>query len=286
MVGIIGLLAVGLWQPLAAETPGTSPPMAVSVTKARQLCFSDTLQVVGRLVAREEIPLRPDAEGMRVTELLVEDGDKVRSGQVLARLGRTEGLPGSTESVQVVAPAAGIVLAPAPPSPRATRAEPLFRIVVNGEIEAEIEVPAVHLSRLSVGQKAQVESAGLGPVDGRLRAIAPDVDPATQMARVRVSFNSDQPLHIGSFAKASIELGRRCGPAVPLTAVLYSAEGAVVQIVHNGRVETQPVRIGLLSGADAEIREGLAVEDVVVRRAGTFLREGDSVRQVLTDDRT
>ena len=91
--------------------------MAVSVIKARRVCFNDTLQLTGRLVAREEVPVRPDAEGLRVTQTLVEDGDKVTAGQVLARLGRTEGLPGPTGTVQVTAPAAGIVLGPPPPSP-------------------------------------------------------------------------------------------------------------------------------------------------------------------------
>jgi hypothetical protein len=40
----------------------------------------------------------------------------------------------------------------------------------------------------------------------------------------------------------------------------------------------------LLAGEDAEVREGLAVGEVVVRRAGTFLREGDIVRQVNADE--
>jgi HlyD family secretion protein len=78
--------------------------------------------------------------------------------------------------------------------------------------------------------------------------------------------------------------GRTCAPSIPLTAILYGAEGAVVQIVRNGRIQTQPVRVGLLAGEDAEVREGLAVGEVVVRRAGTFLREGDIVRQVNADE--
>src|SRR5947209_8134195 len=175
--------------------------MAVSVTKARQLCLDDTLQLTGRLVAREEIPVRPDAEGLRVTQVLVEDGDKVTAGQVLARLGRTEGLPGPTTPLQVTAPAAGIVLGQAPPSPRATRPEPMFRIIVNGEIEADIDAPAVTLPRISVGQSAEVDSAGLGPVPGRVRAIPPGADSATQTCHLRVSFSSDSARHGGDVVR-------------------------------------------------------------------------------------
>jgi HlyD family secretion protein len=270
--------------PATAADPQPNPAgMAVSVTKARRLCFSDTLQLTGRLVAREELPVRPDAEGLRVTQVLVEDGDKVTAGQVLARLGRTEGLPGSTTPIQLTAPAAGIVLSQAPPSPRAVRPEPMFRIIVNGEIEADIEVPALILPRISAGQAAELDIAGIGPLPARVRTILPEVDPATQLGHVRISFKTDSALHVGSFAKATIVRGRNCGPAVPLSAVLYGAEGAVVQIVRSGRIQTQPVRVGLLEGEDAEVREGLAVGDVVVKRAGTFLREGDIVRQVSDD---
>jgi multidrug efflux pump subunit AcrA (membrane-fusion protein) len=270
--------------PAKAADPQPNPAgMAVSVTKARRLCFSDSLQLTGRLLAREELPVRPDAEGLRVTQVLVEDGDKVTAGQVLARLGRTEGLPGPTTSIQLTAPAAGIVLGQAPPSPRAVRPEPMFRIIVNGEIEADIEVPALILPRISAGQAAELDIAGIGPMPARVRTISPEVDPATQLGHVRISFKTDSALHVGSFAKATIVRGRNCGPAVPLSAVLYGAEGAVVQIVRSGRIQTQPVRVGHLEGEDAEVREGLAVGDVVVKRAGTFLREGDIVRQVSDD---
>jgi HlyD family secretion protein len=267
----------------AADTEPRAAAMAVSVAKARQLCFDDTLQLTGRLVAREEIPVRPDAEGLRVTQILVEDGDKVTTGQVLARLGRTEGLPGPATPMQVTAPAAGIVLGKAPPSPRAAGPQPMFRIIVNGEIEADIEAPAVALAGLSVGQAAEMDIPGVRLLPGRIRAIAPEVDAATQLGHVRIAFKSDNVLHVGSFIKATIVRGRSCGSSVPLSAVLYSAEGAVVQVVRNNRVQTQPVRIGLLAGQDAEVREGLAIGDVVVKRAGTFLREGDDVRPVSDD---
>ncbi len=278
------LLGLASCPGLGAESQPAPVGMAVSVAKAKRACFNDTLQLIGRLVAREEVPVRPDAEGLRVMQILVEDGDKVTSGQVLARLGRTEGLPGPAGTVQVTAPAAGIVLGQAPPSPRATRPEPMFRIIVNGEIEADIEAPAVTLPRIALGQSAEIDIAGVGPVPGRVRAISPEVDPATQLAHVRIGFKTDATLHVGSFVRATIVRGRMCGPSVPLTAVLYGAEGAVVQIVRNGRIQTQPVRIGLLAGEDAEVREGLAVGDIVVRRAGAFLREGDIVRQVNADE--
>ena len=45
-------------------------------------------------------------------------------------------------------------------------------------------------------------------------------------------------------------------------------------------LETKRVEVGLLSGGQVEIREGLAEGDIVVARAGALLREGDPVRPV------
>jgi HlyD family secretion protein len=55
----------------------------------------------------------------------------------------------------------------------------------------------------------------------------------------------------------------------------------VVQVVRRDRVETKRVEVGLLSGGQVEIRDGLNEGDVVVARAGSLLREGDLVRPVM-----
>ena len=66
-------------------------------------------------------------------------------------------------------------------------------------------------------------------------------------------------------------------------AVLFGPLGPVVQVVRDNRVETRPVPIGLLAGGNVEVKQGLNVGDLVVRRAGTFLRENDRVRPFIED---
>jgi len=68
---------------------------------------------------------------------------------------------------------------------------------------------------------------------------------------------------------------------VPLTSVQYSSAGTVVQVIRRNRVETKRVEIGLMSGGNIEVRDGLNEGDVVVARAGALLREGDPVRPVM-----
>jgi multidrug efflux pump subunit AcrA (membrane-fusion protein) len=77
-----------------------------------------------------------------------------------------------------------------------------------------------------------------------------------------------------------IKTSQSCGVSVPLTAILYTTAGTVVQVVRRERVETKRVEVGLMSGGQVEIRDGLVEGDMVVARAGALLREGDLVRPV------
>ena len=73
----------------AAEEPRPLAP-AVTVTPAKQRMFVERLFVSGSLVAREEALVNAQLDGLRITEILVDEGDKVAKGQVLARLDRTQ----------------------------------------------------------------------------------------------------------------------------------------------------------------------------------------------------
>ena len=70
---------------------------------------------------------------------------------------------------------------------------------------------------------------------------------------------------------------------MPLSAVLYGSGGTLVQVVRDGRLETRSVSVGLMAGGQAEIREGLNEGEMVVARAGVFVREGDRVRAIPVD---
>jgi hypothetical protein len=56
-----------------------------------------------------------------------------------------------------------------------------------------------------------------------------------------------------------------------------------VQVVRRARIETKRVEVGLTSGGQIEIRDGLTEGDIVVARAGALLREGDPVRAITAE---
>ena len=93
----------------ALAESGAAGDMAVTVTRTTNVCFSDTLQVTGVVLPRNEILVRPDREGLQISQVLAEPGDTVVSGQVLARLTPPEGQPGGGTTAAVQAPAAGVM---------------------------------------------------------------------------------------------------------------------------------------------------------------------------------
>lgn len=358
-----------------------TPPPAVSVAKVRTADFVEYVLVSGSIVARNEILVAPEIEGFRVVELLVDEGDVVKKGDVLARLEkeqlaaqmaqnaaalaradaaiaqarsqiveneaklveakaqleRAKSLKQSgniAESVydqrdatakttqaqlvasrdglrvaeaekvqadaqrrelawrlsntEVKAPADGII------SRRNARvgalatsvADPLFKMVEKGEIELDGEVPESQLPKLADGQNARVAVAGVEAVDGKVRLISPEVDRTTRLGRVRIFLGSHRQLRVGAFGRGSVETARGRGLAVPVSALVHTEDSATVQVVIGDRVATRIVKTGLVSGGLAEIREGLSESDVVVARAGSFLRDGDPVRPINPEQNT
>ena len=215
---------------------------AVTVIKAKKSCFADTIAVSGVLVPREEVAVRPDREGLQISQVLADSGETVTSGQILARLVSPDGSPNAAATA-VQSPVAGIVLkANAMIGTMASpRAPPMFQIIAQGEFEMLAEFPAKHLSKLAAGQVVKINIVGAGEVSGRVRLVAATIDGATQLGQVHVFIGSDQRLRVGAFARGQIVIAQSCNVAVPLSAVLYGQDNAVVAVVRNDRVETRQV---------------------------------------------
>jgi RND family efflux transporter MFP subunit len=163
------------------------------------------------------------------------------------------------------------------------RADPMFQIIAHGEYELAAQLSAKQLVGVSTGQTAKITVLGVGEVTGRVRLIPATVDAMTQLAEVRIFIGRDKRLRSGAFARGLIVTGQRCGVAIPMSAILYSQDSAIVAVVvGNERIETRQISVGLLAEGDVEIREGLKEGDLIVVRAGSFVREGDRVRPVLS----
>jgi multidrug efflux pump subunit AcrA (membrane-fusion protein) len=273
-----GLLTLASLSPsLAAEEPDAPKGAAVTVLKAAKACFSAIVEVSGIVIAREETAVRPERLGLKVSEILADAGDTVTAGQTLARLTLPEG------GLQVVqAPVAGVISASSAVIGAAAsgKGEALFSIIARNEFDLIGLVPTENIAKLAVNQAARIKIIGAGEVDGKVRRVAPTVEPNSQLGQVFIGLTTNRRLLVNSSGRALIKTGQSCGVSVPLTAILYGSAGTVVQVIKRERVETRRVETGLMSGGQVEIRDGLVEGDIVVARAGALLREGDPVRPV------
>lgn len=213
------------------------------------------------------------------------DGLKVAAAEKAQLEAQRRELEWRLAKAEVRAPAGGIV------SRRNARigglatgiGEPMFRIIRDGEIELDAELTETSLAKVREGQRAIVSVTGASEREGKVRLVSPEVDRATRLGRVRVFLGADPALRIGSFARGTIATAEGRGLAVPVSAVQYGPAGASVLVVVDGKVATRAITTGLSAAGSVEVRSGLVEGDVVVARAGTFLRDGDTVRPVLPD---
>lgn len=275
---LAGLLCASIQTASAADEPEGPKGAAVTVVKATKTCFANIVEVSGIIIPREETSVRPERMGLKVAEVLADAGDTVTAGQSLARLNLPEG-----GFAMIAAPVAGVIS-----SSNATigalasgKGEALFTIIARSEYDLVGMVPTADIAKLAVDQPATVRVVGTTTdVDGKVRRIAPTVEPNSQLGQVFIGLTTNRRLLVNSSGRAQVKTGQSCGLAVPLTALLYSSAGTVVQVVRRGRVETKRVEVGLMSGGQVEIRDGLTEGDDVVARAGALLREGDPVRPI------
>ncbi len=157
----------------------------------------------------------------------------------------------------------------------------LFRLIRGGRLEWRAEVSAADLAQLKPGVAAVVTPAGGTPIVGKLRMVAPTVDPATRNGIVYVDLPQPGAARAGMFARGEFEIGQAQGLSLPQSAVLLR-EGFsyVLQVGPDSKVQQVKVSTGRRWADRVEITGGIAREARVVASGGGFLGDGDLVRVV------
>ncbi len=271
---------------------GDAPAVEVVVRRAAQECFASLVHAFGYLVPRASAVVMFNAPDFRISEVRAKVGDRVRRGDVVALAipaapsGGAASQSGSQAAeVPIRSLASGTVLQASAFKGElmSRKSPPLFTLAIDGEIEAAVAVPSIHVGELRTGQAVHLAGGDGATYNGHVRLMPVLVDPVSQMGEVRVSLDGEGRPAPGRFLGATVEASRSCNLGVPRSALRSTSAGMQVEAVENGTVFTRLVRIGLINESDAEVVSGLRPGDLVVANAGSSLRTGDHVRPIFPD---
>lgn len=162
--------------------------------------------------------------------------------------------------------------------------QPLFTLIRDGEIELVADVSETEILRMREGQKAEIAVAGgTTKLSGTIRLISPVVDEQTRLGAVHIAIDEDDKARVGMFARADIVIATAEGLALPLSAITTGKDGATTRLVSDNVVKQVTIETGIQDGAYIQVTSGLKAGDVVVAKAGAFVRDGDRINPVRDD---
>ena len=335
--------------PAGAQTNVARPALTVTGTQAQTQALPIKLTANGNIAAWQEASVGAEIGGLRLAEVLVNVGDTVQRGQVLARF--------ATDAVQADLAQARAVVAEASASAQEATANAdrvrallntgvfsgqqssqyltaeqtakarvesakavmaaqllrlkntevrasdsgiistrlatvgavvgagseLFKLIRQGRLEWRAEVGANELYRLPVGAAVSVAAASGSLVTGRVRTVAPTVDPQTRSGLVYVDLPSGPSrqagLKAGMFASGEFELGSSPALTVPQQAVVVrDGFSYVFRLNADQRVSQLKVQTGRRVGERVELLDGVGAESSLVASGAGFLNDGDLVK--------
>ena len=329
------------------EKMSLRPALTVQLVSPQREDWPLLLPATGSVLAWQEAVIGPELANYRLTEVRAQVGDRVKRGQVLARIAddtvatelaeakalqaelqataveakgnaerarelRAKGfysaqlynqyqtaehtanarLAAARARVQaaevklgktsVLAPDDGVIsVSTAAVGSLTQPGQELFRLIRGGRLEWRAEVTSADLAKVKAGQMARLDMPDGTSVPGKVRSVAPSVDPQTRNGLVYVDLAAGNAVRAGMFARGHFELSHAPALTVPQSAlVLREGFAYVFRLEGEDRVALTKVALGRRQGDRVEIIDGLLQDARIVESGGAFLADGDSVRVV------
>jgi membrane fusion protein (multidrug efflux system) len=160
----------------------------------------------------------------------------------------------------------------------------MFEIIDFKSLVLEINVPEGQLSKLALGQPAEITADAVpGQVfEGRIALITPRVDSQTATFPVKIEVSDpDGLLRPGMFARVGVVFDRRQDAIqVPRSALLDDEGPPTVFVLEDGKARERTLELGLSNGSFIEVLSGVGRDDQVVTVGQGALKDGTEVRVV------
>lgn len=346
LAGVTATFYINSGKTKPAPVASAKPALTVATALPQQLELPVTLSANGSIAAWQEAVIGSESNGLRLLQVRVNVGDKVKTGDVLAVFStdstqadtaqaranlleaqataldaadtaaraRTLDSSGALSAqqirqyntaeqtakarveaakamldaqqlrgrqTQVLAPDNGVISARnATVGAVVGAGSELFRMIRGGRLEWRAEVTSAELGRLPIGTPVQLLTASGAKLTGKVRMIAPTVDPLTRIGLVYVDLPlAASAIQAGMFASGSFELNQVSALTVPQSAlVVRDGFSYLFSVKPDQRISQLKVQTGRLAGERVEITSGLSPDTRVVVKGAGFLNDGDLVR--------
>lgn len=158
---------------------------------------------------------------------------------------------------------------------------PLLEVARTETVRIFVDVPELEAGQVDVGDpvEVRVQAADGEVMHAAVTRTSGALVEANHALRVEIDVpNAGHRLRPGMYATVRILLAERPGAIViPVAAVVRDGSATFCAVVRDGKVERQPVELGLRSGAFIEVRSGLDVVTPIVVRQPERFRDGEVV---------
>jgi len=164
-----------------------------------------------------------------------------------------------------------------------TAAQPIAEVANLDRVELYGNVPAAYLDRIHAGEILPVTTEAVPgkPLEGRIVAISPAVDPATNIGLVRIRLaNPGGALRLGMFLTAQLAVETHPNALVVPSQAIYRDEKGEPRVfrVQGDTAEAAAVKLGLETNQRVEILSGLRAGETIVLTGGYGLAERARVK--------
>lgn len=157
----------------------------------------------------------------------------------------------------------------------------LFWIGRSTPLRVTADIDEEDIPEVARGQRVLVKADAFPgrALEASVAEITPKGDPVAKSFRARLALPPDTPLKIGMTVEVNVIVREVAGALlIPATALRAGPKGREALVVRDGRLEARAVRVGVEGAQTAEIVEGLAEGERVVRAPAGSLRDGARVR--------
>lgn len=161
--------------------------------------------------------------------------------------------------------------------------DPLFRLISNARLRANLPFPESAAGRLQAGQTVRLSSP-LAPgqvIESRIESLLPTLTETSRAVEAVVRFDNPgagDALRGGASVDAEVVVAHKeSAIMVPEQSVVLRPAGKVVYLIAEGKARQQPIEAGVKQGGMVEVLGGVRDGETIALDGAGFLTDGATV---------